>query len=717
MRAASSRLSAVLHGTGAAGAPRAPGRLRAFVPVLVGLALLLFQLSCATPKATEEERRAYEQAVSVLPGDPQEGARRLELFLRTYRESGLAETAAYQRAELALDADDRSKAVFWLGWLLRNHPRGEHSDLARLQLARLQAQTGDYEMAREVLRDLRIRRLTPEQKRLAYRLRADVAEDRAARVQWLAAARDAAVDSGVQDESLALMDAEIVAAVDALTLEELQRAWKLLDGRPPAARVALRLAQRSMDVGHYDDASDELRNAGGLALSDADRKLLEQLSLRMELYESGRGVNELLPSFAEVAAQPVPSHAGASGTIGALLPLSGPYASYGEESLRGILLAAGIFDEEAAPATDDSAAGAAAGKGRVRVVVRDTAGDPVRAAAAVRELARLEKVSAIVGPVRSNVSEAAGRTAEDEGVPLLALTTRESVAHDRPFVFRLRTTPEDEVRYLVDYAFHQLGARRFAILYPDDGYGRGMRDEFWHAVEGLGGFLVAAAAYEPGATDFGTSIRAMIGYPLLTSSEQSALVERDSFLRRGRRLPPQDAVLARRIAETMIGPEGQRLPPIVDFDALFIPDGYEQIGLLAPQLAFNELTGVQLLGSGDWYHPELMEIAREHVSGAVISAVFDPESRFPFVSDFVDRYRLVFDAEPDAFSAHAYDATDLVLVQLARGFTTPDEIREGILRMQAYPGASGVLSLRPDGNARKRPFLLRIRGSRMVPLD
>ena len=698
-----------------------------FALPLAALAVLL-QVSCATPQATEEERSAYDQAVSVLPGDPQEGARRLEIFLRTYRESTLAETAAYQRAELALDANDRSKAVFWFGWLLRNHPRGEHSDLARLQLARLQAQTGDYEMARQVLLDVRIRRLTPEQKRMAYRLRADVAEDRAERVQWLAAARDAAVDSGVQAEAIRLIDAEIVAAVDDLSLEELQRAWKLLDGRPPSARVALRLAQRSMDVGNYDDAGHDLKVAGGLPLSDSDKKLLEQLSLRMELYESGRGVNELLPSFAEVAAQPVPGHAGAAGTIGVVLPLSGAYAAYGEESLRGILLAAGIFDgtdASTAPAPASSPAPtpaaarvpAAPAPGRVRVVVRDSGGDPVRAVAAVRELARLENVAAIIGPLRSNVSEAAGRAAEDEQVPLVALTTRESVAHDRPFVFRLRTTPEDEVRYLVDYTFNQLGARRFAILYPDDGYGRGMRDEFWRAVETLGGYLVAAAAYEPGATDFGSSIRAMIGYPLLTSSEKSALVERDGFLRRGRRLPPENAQLARQIAEEMIGPEGQRLPPIVDFDALFIPDGYEQIGLLAPQLAFNELTGVQLLGSSDWYHPELIQIAREHVSGAVIPAIFDPESRFPFVVDFVTRYRGVFDSTPDAFSAQAYDAVNLVLVQLARGFTTRDEIREGILRMQAYPGASGVTSMRPDGNARKRPFLLRIRGSRIVPLD
>ena len=149
----------------------------------------------------------------------------------------------------------------------------------------------------------------------------------------------------------------------------------------------------------------------------------------------------------------------------------------------------------------------------------------------------------------------------------------------------------------------------------------------------------------------------------------------------------------------------------------FIPDGYGKIGLIAPQLAFNGVTGVQLLGPGDWYHPDLIEIAQEHVSGAVISALFDPNSRFPFVATFVDDYRAAFATEPDAYSAHAFDAANLVLVQLAKGRHTRDDVRKGILRTQAFPGASGVISLSPDGNARKRPFLLRVNGSGMAPLD
>jgi ABC-type branched-subunit amino acid transport system substrate-binding protein/predicted negative regulator of RcsB-dependent stress response len=696
--------------------------------------LAVFLSSCVgTPRPTVEEIQQYDEAVALESSDPKEASRRLEAFLKEHQRSALAEAAAARRARIAQDAGDRAKAVFWLRWLVENHPRGEHSDSARVQLTRLSYQAGDLETAYWAIDDVRVRRLTGAQKRTYYRMRAELAEDRVERVRWLATARVAAIDAEVQEQSLELIDAEIQQVVDALSALELLRAADMLGSDPPAGRVALRLAELHMDAGDYDAAAGELRTGSRLQIGENERLLLEELSMRMDLYESGRGIDELLPHFESLAEQRLPSTQGAVGVLGVVLPLSGPYASYGEESLRGVLLAAGVFDATLPSDSIDwqqepKQRGAPTGRageagrgeppaGRIRVLIRDSGGDPARASAAVRALADEDDVVAIVGPLRSGESEAAARAAEDAEIPLIALTTREDVPRDRPNVFRLRTTPADELRYLVDYAFEKQGARRFAVLYPEDGYGRGMRDHFWRMVEDRDGFVVGVSSYDPNATDFGDAIRRMIGFELLTRSERGALAEREAFLRRSRRLPTEHAALAREIAADLIGPESELLPPIVDFDALFIPDGYGKIGLIAPQLAFNGLVGVQLLGPGEWNHPDLIAIAQEHVSGAVISALFDPNSRFPFVATFVDDYRAAFGTEPDAYSAHAYDAANLVLVQLAKGRQTREDVRKGILRTQSYPGASGVISLSPDGNARKRPFLLRVNGSQMEALD
>ena len=88
---------------------------------------------------------------------------------------------------------------------------------------------------------------------------------------------------------------------------------------------------------------------------------------------------------------------------------------------------------------------------------------------------------------------------------------------------------------------------------------------------------------------------------------------------------------------------------------------------------------------------------------------------------FTDGYRRAYSQEPDVFAAQAYDATNLVLLQLT-GFSFGDDdvrerVRTGILAVRAYPGVTGVLRMQPDGNARKRPFLLRVERGRIVAVE
>jgi len=229
--------------------------------------------------------------------------------------------------------------------------------------------------------------------------------------------------------------------------------------------------------------------------------------------------------------------------------------------------------------------------------------------------------------------------------------------------------------------------------------------------------MVAASSYASDATDFATAIRDMIGYRFLTNWEQKALAERRKILRAARVLEPEQAALLRKAVYSILGPEVEPLPPIIDFDVLFIPDASKKIALIAPALAFHEVRGVQLLGSNDWLDPELLRIARRHVSGSVISTSFYAESDIPIVVEFVEGFRKTFDATPTAYAAQAFDATNLILVQLASGRSDREGVREGLLDTRAYPGATGVLTMRPDGNARRRPFLLGISGRRFRSLD
>ncbi len=648
--------------------------------------------------ATEEERGAFAAAMASVESDPDVAVQRLASFVETWPNSPLAADAAMELARLELARGDREGALAHYTFVIREHPDGDRHDAARVYAAEIELARGNAGDAARIMGRTREDRLSPEEKRRAYRVYADVLSDPVARLRWLAKLRAAEPDP----DAISLIDVEIDEITRSLDARGLARAARQIDQEIPAARIRITRAERALDADDFDEARRALERASELPIAPQYASRLRAASDRLRMREEGPPDLADLPTFAEVRGREVPPTADAVGTIGVVLPLSGRFARFGEQSLQGILLAAGVFGEENAS---------------VRVAIRDSAGRPERAAAAVRDLARDERVVAIVGPLLAGECESAARAADDESIPLVTLTARPEVARDRPHVFRVRTMPQEEVQTLVDHSMRDLGALTFAILYPRDVYGRGLRDLFWDAVEARGGEIVGVASYEPDATDFADPIRRLVGYVLLTDEEKELIKERDVMRRRARRLPPEEARALRDEALALTGPDDEPLPPIVDFDALFIPESHEKVVLIAPQLAFHEVTGTRLLGPNDWYDGDLLAIARKHVEGALLTAQFFPESTLPFVQSFARDFESAFERSPDALAAQGFDAANLVLVQLADRRDTRASVRDGILTLQAYPGVTGILSMRADGNAHKRPFLLEIERGHFVQIE
>jgi ABC-type branched-subunit amino acid transport system substrate-binding protein len=658
----------------------------------------LWIAGCATfaPSASLEEQQDLDAAVVLGQEDPEAGRAALEAFLLKWPDSPLAANAERALGDLALQGGDADTALVHYYECFERYPDADVADACRVRAAAQEQRAGNLEAARKALSRVRVSRLDDEDRRTAYRVLADVATEPVARVRWLALLR-----AEVPAEDLDAIDIEIDGLLVELGAEDLDRLARQLGYSPPAGRVYIARAERALDAGDLDAAADALDRADASPLSYRYVSRLAAARQRLRVRTEGPADVTQLPTFAEVMGRALPSTAAARGTIGVALPLSGPFARFGEESLRGVLLAAGVFDREGE------------GEPQVRVLVRDTAGTPARAMAAVRAFAADERVSAIVGPLLSAECEAAAAAAQEAHIPLLALSAREEVAHGRSYVFRLRTRPSDDVQLLVDRAAAQ-GAERYAILYRADAYGRGLRDLFWDAAERSGGRVVGVAAYDPQATDFAEPIRRLAGYVLLTDEEKRLLAKRDRMLHKARRLPAEEALELREKARELTSRDGSPLPPIVDFDALFIPESYENVVLIAPQLAFHEVTDTRLLGPDGWYNEDLVRLGREHVEGSVFVAHFYPESEVGYVRDFTEHYEATFGELPDAFAAEAYDAAMLVLHQLDRGDTRRGSLRDGLLSAEAWPGVSGVLTMRADGNAQKRPFLLGVERGHVI---
>ncbi len=720
-----------------------------FFSMLALLAIIPFGCAMAgfgSARATPEEQMAYDTATAQVETDPQAAEAALDEFLDRYPKSSLADDAAEQLAEFAFAAGREEEGLRWLGRILRQAPNGDRAGPARLRLAQFEYGRNRWTTARRLLEPLQLRRLSPAEQRAALRLRVALAQTPVEKLghqgdlrqTYLAEIRDRRSDSSLRarlSQRLEVLDDEIRVGVRRAATPELEELASEGRDRALTGQIHLELSRRALDDADFARAEDQIDAAASVLRSEKDLAELQVLRDRLEMLEEYAEANAELPPLRDLVDRPRPRTTGARGKIGVVLPLSGRFAAFGEQSLRGLLLAADLFEPlpkiEEGEATDDPSSmqadasdleGAlelddATDRSRIRLIVRDSGGNPERAAAMVRELEEDSEIVAIVGPIFTEESIAAAVAAEDSGIPLVSLSHREEVAAGRSQVFRTRTTPSDEVKVLVDYAFEELGARRFAVLYPRNRYGRGMRKLYWDAVVSRGGKIVAASNYDRGVTDFSSAIRDMIGYRFITNSERHALAERDELLRKARHLPAEEATLVRSEAYAELGPAGLPLPPIVDFDVLFIPDSADKVSLIAPGLAYHEIRGVTLLGTSEWIDDELLDVARRHVSGSVISTPFYAQSDLPFVAEFVESFRATFGEEPDSYAAQAFDAGNLILVQLAAGRDSRRQVRDGLLKTRAYPGATGVLTMRPDGNAHRRPFLLGVKGRRFVPLD
>jgi ABC-type branched-subunit amino acid transport system substrate-binding protein len=643
---------------------------------LLGLAPLLLAACLQGPIQRGGRAVPYEEAAAadlalareqIERGELEAAREGLETFMRELARSRQADEALWLLGGVYARLQRREQAAETWSRLVRAFPSSRRNAAAALRAASLYRELGQAERGREILARAAWQRADEDVRVRVQRLRADLASEAGDHVDALVALALARRDAH-EREQLASIDA---AVADALALRlseaELQRALGQLPRGPVYDRANLALARHALSRSDIRAARE--------ALARLPQALQPEEELeRQRLEERARG-----------AGAPV------AGTIGAALPLTGPYARFGEAALRAIALALDLYSDPEA---------------RLRVLVRDTRGEAERAAAAVSELADAG-AAAVIGPLRSSEAAAAAPAAESAGIPLLSLARREDPGHVGDFVFRIGPSPADEAGALVGHFAGTLGLRRFAVLYPDDEFGREFKNVFWERVEQAGGTLVGVERYAPNAVDLQQPIRRLVGLHYLRPDEQERLTLRDRLLRR----PAENAA---RLARSDL----QGLPPYVDFDAIFIPDAAAQAGLILPQLRFFDVRGVAFLGPSEWNDPKLLEIAGAQAGGAVFATAFWTASDSPHVREFVERHRAAYGVEPDLVAALAHDAALLLRTALDHsGARSRDELRRALQDTRDPGGVTGLTSFDEHGDSRHELRLLTVERGSVKPLD
>jgi len=335
--------------------------------------------------------------------------------------------------------------------------------------------------------------------------------------------------------------------------------------------------------------------------------------------------------------------------IGVMLPLSGPFSSVGERALKGIMLATKVFDEVGAIFEPD-------------LFVRDTGGQAL-AEEIVEELVNESHVIAILGPLRSSVAERAALKAQELGAPLVVLSPGERLPMIGDMIYQNCLTKSQQARALAEYAVLGRGITAFGVLYPDDDYGGEFLRLFAEAVSERGGLVVASQFYDKEATDFRDEIKS------LKKQKKQA-----------------------------------------KFKALFIPDAWRRVAMIAPQIRYYRLTGVKLLGMNGWHAKELLELTQpEDLEGAVFTDGIAPEAGMPALNSFSRRFKKEFGKKPGIMEAQAYETVDLLLSVINRyRVRDREQLKLALDHVEDYAGVLGPINIEPYGRWQKKIYLFMV---------
>ena len=371
--------------------------------------------------------------------------------------------------------------------------------------------------------------------------------------------------------------------------------------------------------------------------------------------------------------------------VGCLLPLSGPFAIYGQEVLNGIELGMDMFSK-----TGESP--------ELELVIKDTKGDPELALAGLKDLVNNEKVITVIGPLSSRTAVSCAKIAQTLGIPMITLTQKEGITEEGAMVFRNFLTPSQEVNRLLDVTVNQMGLERFAVLYPDNSYGRFFLNLYWDRLEELGGIVTAVESYKPDETDFAEQIKKMTGlyYP-----RPESLVRKLKDMR-----TPEEE-------ESIIYPEEPE--PIIDFDIVFIPDNFQRVGMIAPQLVYYDVLDVLLTGTSAWQSPQLIETAGDYIQGAIFSSGFFKDVGDERVHTFVEEYEANFEVVPGILAATGHDTIRFLREVIAEeSIRTRRDLQEALLDYYYFDGVTGDISFNSRGEVEKQPLLITVSGERFT---
>jgi ABC-type branched-subunit amino acid transport system substrate-binding protein len=349
--------------------------------------------------------------------------------------------------------------------------------------------------------------------------------------------------------------------------------------------------------------------------------------------------------------------------VGVILPLSGQLAPAGKQIQAGLEQA--LSDRNSA----------------LELVFVDSQAQVEAALTALDKLILEDGVSMVIGPLLTEVTLAVAEVSQAAEIPMISFSQSKGITEKGEWTFRGGLSKGQQIHSLLAHVMGVLSLERFAILAPDNAYGHSAAAEFEAQVNERQGEIARTVFYDPLATDF-LSEAQELGRKLDETRQTELASLRKDARKRGK------------------NPYKLILPPIMNFDAIFVPDGITRITMVASALASEEFaigrfrpkhdqTPIPLLGLNGWNNPLLARQGGRYVLDSYFVDAFSLLASTEAQTLFVEGFEESQGRKPGVYEAMAYDVASLVDVALSVGPEDSNAVRIALKGINLNAPVSG----------------------------
>ncbi|MFZ5559810.1 MAG: ABC transporter substrate-binding protein [Patescibacteria group bacterium] len=342
--------------------------------------------------------------------------------------------------------------------------------------------------------------------------------------------------------------------------------------------------------------------------------------------------------------------------IGAIAPLSGEMANWGESMRGGIEIG---VDEI-------NSSGGIKGR-RIEIIWEDNqACDKTASVTAFRKLIDIDKVKVVIIGCSGATLSVAPIAEENKIILLTPMASAAKISEAGDFIFRTSISDNTQGKILGKYIIEKLNFEKIGAIYVNNDYGVGLFDNLKNSFENAGGNMVQAEKYEFGATDFKTQL-----IKIKAQSPEVLLI-------------------------ICYGSEG---------------------GLIAKQA--RELgMDIQIIGTDNFGTKEVVEAGKSTVEGSIFSTPALDDTK-PGVQTLKAEFQKKYGKEPSILIvvADAYDATKILIKAIQTSGYDSSGIKDYLYSVKDYWGVTGNITIDKNGDAEKPISLQTVKNGQFVPYE